>query len=206
VARPAHPDSSHVCPACGDRYLLFLPRPPQLGRGVLRTARNPDSPLPPRLDDEPPVRLPPNVPIAVRGTERRPLPFAMMSSGLSIVITTLHSVTPSRRGAAKSRHDSRLLVGLFVPKPSQPAIRLRYLAVDLLGLVRCCPPVCGHGCGDRHSVSHTATQARTPACKIRAGCPAPSLAWAASLRWSAGVLFRESAGRVQRLLCRESRP
>lgn len=45
---------------------------------MFRVERNPDSPLPPRFDEEPPVLFPPKVPIAVRGTERRPLPFAIL--------------------------------------------------------------------------------------------------------------------------------
>jgi hypothetical protein len=63
-------------------YLAFLLRPPQLGRGLLRVTRNPESPLPPRFADEPPVLLPPKIPIAVRGTERRALPIPMVSPHL----------------------------------------------------------------------------------------------------------------------------
>jgi hypothetical protein len=61
------------------KLLLRRVLPPQLGRGVFLVGRKPESPLPPRLDDEPPVRFPPNVPMAVRGTERRLLPLAMLS-------------------------------------------------------------------------------------------------------------------------------
>ena len=46
---------------------------PHDGRGLFRVIRNPRSPLPLRLDD--PVRFPPNVPLDVLGTARRPLPF-----------------------------------------------------------------------------------------------------------------------------------
>ena len=55
--------------------------------GALRVTRNPDRPLPPRFDDEPPVRRPPNVPIAVRGTDRRPLPIPMATSPLWLELT-----------------------------------------------------------------------------------------------------------------------
>jgi hypothetical protein len=54
------------------------PTAPHEGLGVFRVEQNPDSPLPPRFDEEPPVLLPPKVPIAVRGTERRPPPFAIL--------------------------------------------------------------------------------------------------------------------------------